>query len=148
MKESIYELMITTFFLMAGANSRRCHQEETDSTSYLSAAPREDRLWTSRERPAASETGNTSRPPSTSSVATWTSIPDRSDQGYPRKTRKNLFVFSRVLHGVRNGEAPSCSSVILYCAAKIVALVAPHAICIRVNVFLSQGIQIRVGIRS
>ena len=32
--------------------------------------------------------GTTSRPPSASSAAAWTSIPDRHEPGYPRKTRK------------------------------------------------------------
>ncbi len=39
--------------------------------------------------PAVTGTGSTSRPPSTSSAAAWTSIPNRSEFGYPQKTRKD-----------------------------------------------------------
>jgi hypothetical protein len=41
-------------------------------------------------RTVARGTGSTSRPPSTSSAVAWTSIPNRPERRYPRKTRKDL----------------------------------------------------------
>jgi len=58
-------------------------------------AGRSARSWPSSEGRAVTGIGSTSRPPSTSSAAAWTSIPNRPEAGNPRKTRKDRQTESR-----------------------------------------------------